>query len=79
MAREHIPAALLGLELMAGKILIVLSLLAVAGVLIAGVVAMAIGGKTSAKWSNVLMRYRILAQAIAIAILMAVLYFSSQH
>ena len=62
---------------MLGKILIILALLVVAGTLIAGIVVMAIGGKTDAKWSNVLMRYRVLAQAIAVAILLAVLYFST--
>lgn len=62
---------------MIGKVLIVLSLVVVAAVLLGGIAVMAIGGETSAKWSNVLMRYRILAQAIAVAILMAVLYFSS--
>lgn len=61
------------------KILIVLSLLVVAGTLIAGIAVMAIGGKTDAKWSNVLMRYRILTQAIAVAILMLALWASSQH
>jgi hypothetical protein len=60
-----------------GKILIILALLTVAGTLIAGIAVMAIGGKTDAKWSNVLMRYRVLAQAIAVAILLAVLYFNS--
>jgi hypothetical protein len=62
---------------MIGKIFIILALLAVAGTLIAGIVVMAIGGKTDAKWSNLLMRYRVLAQAIAVAILLAVLYFNS--
>ncbi len=62
---------------MIGKILIILALLVVAGTLVAGIVVMAIGGKTDAKWSNVLMRYRVLAQAVAVAILLAVLYFSS--
>ncbi|MEI9933111.1 MAG: HIG1 domain-containing protein [Rhizomicrobium sp.] len=38
-----------------------------------------IGGKTDAKWSNVLMRYRILAQAVAVGVLMLALYASSQH
>jgi hypothetical protein len=52
---------------------------AVAVILIGGIVVMAIGGETSSKWSNVLMRYRILAQAIAVAILMLVLYASSNH
>jgi hypothetical protein len=64
---------------MIGKILIILALLVVAGTLIAGIAVMAIGGKTDAKWSNVLMRYRVLAQAVAVAILLAVLYFSSNH
>ena len=62
---------------MFGKILIILALLAVAGTLVAGIAVMAIGGKTDAKWSNVLMRYRVLAQAIAVAVLLAVLYFNS--
>lgn len=62
---------------MFGKILIILALLAVAGTLVAGIAVMAIGGKTDAKWSNVLMRYRVLAQAVAVAILLAVLYFNS--
>ena len=62
---------------MFGKILIILALLAVAGTLVAGIAVMAIGGKTDAKWSNVLMRYRVLAQAVAVAILLAVLYANS--
>lgn len=64
---------------MIGKVLIILSMVAVAGVLVAGIVVMAIGGQAGARWSNVLMRYRILAQAVAVAILMAVLYFSGRH
>ncbi len=64
---------------MIGKILILVSLAAVALILIAGIVVMAIGGQTSSKWSNLLMRYRVLAQAVAVAILMTVLYFSSRH
>ena len=61
------------------KVLIVLSLVVVAGTLVAGIAVMAIGGKTDAKWSNVLMRYRILAQAVAVAVLMLALYANSQH
>ena len=64
---------------MTGTILILVALGAVAAVLFAGIAVMAIGGKTSAKWSNVLMRYRILAQAVAVAILMLALYASSGH
>ena len=56
-----------------------LSLLAVAGTLIAGITVMAIGGKTDAKWSNLLMRYRILTQMIAIVILMLSAYMLRQH
>jgi hypothetical protein len=61
---------------MLGKILMLVALVAVAVILFAGIAVMAIGGETGAKWSNRLMRYRILAQAVAIAILLAVLYFS---
>jgi Hypoxia induced protein conserved region len=60
-------------------ILLFLSLAVVLVILIAGIVVMARGGETNAKWSNVLMRYRVLAQAVAVAILMIVLYASSQH
>ena len=60
------------------KILIVVSLLVVAGTLVAGIAVMAIGGQTSAKWSNVLMRYRIVAQALALLIIAVVVYFASR-
>ena len=56
-----------------------LSLFAVAGTLIAGITVMAIGGKTDAKWSNVLMRYRILTQMIAVLVLMLSAYMLRQH
>jgi len=62
-----------------GKFLILAALIIVALILVAGIVVMAIGGETGAKWSNRLMRYRVIAQAVAVAILMAVLYASSQH
>lgn len=64
---------------MIGKILILLALAAVAAILLAGIVVMAIGGKTSARWSNVLMRYRILAQAGALLIILIVVYFATGH
>jgi hypothetical protein len=38
-----------------------------------------VGGETSRKWSNRLMRYRVIAQAVAVLIIMTVLYFTSQH
>jgi hypothetical protein len=64
---------------MFGKILILVALFAVAAILLAGIVVMAIGGKTGARWSNVLMRYRILAQAGALLIILMVVYFTVGH
>jgi len=64
---------------MTGKIVVALALLVVALILFAGLISMWIGGETANKWSNRLMRYRVLAQAIAIAIILLVLYFTSQH
>jgi hypothetical protein len=64
---------------MIGKILILLALAAVVAILLAGIVVMAIGGKTSARWSNVLMRYRVLAQAGALLIILIVVYFATAH
>jgi hypothetical protein len=58
------------------KILALVALVAVAVILFAGIAVMAVGGETGAKWSNRLMRYRILAQAVAVAILLAAIYFS---
>jgi hypothetical protein len=64
---------------MIGKILILVALAVVAAILLAGIVVMAIGGKTGARWSNVLMRYRILAQAAALLIIALVVYFATAH
>ena len=44
------------------------------GLAIAGIAVMAIGGNTSSRWSNLLMRYRILAQAVALAVIALVVY-----
>lgn len=59
---------------MIGKIAILIALAAVALVLIAGIAVMAVGGGTSARWSNVLMRYRIVAQALALLVIALVVY-----
>jgi len=64
---------------MVGHILIILALVTVAAILIAGLVVMAIGGEVAGKWSNKLMRYRVLAQGIAVLALLLILYFSSAH
>ena len=63
---------------MTGQVLVVVSVAAVALVLIAGLYTLWIGGETGRNWSNRLMRIRVLAQFIAIIIIMSVLYFSSQ-
>ncbi len=64
---------------MLGTILILVALAVVAVILLAGIVVMAIGGQTSSRWSNVLMRYRIVAQAAALLIIALVAYLASQH
>jgi hypothetical protein len=61
-----------------GNILIILALVVVAIILFAGLFVMSIGGDVAKKWSNRLMRYRVLAQAVAILIVLAVVYFSAQ-
>jgi hypothetical protein len=50
-----------------------LSMLAVAVVLFWGVITMARGGEYNAKWSNKIMRYRIVLQGIAILIFVVIL------
>jgi len=47
-------------------------------ILIAGLYVMFKGGQTSRNWSNRLMRYRVLAQFVAILIIIAVLYFGGR-
>jgi len=63
---------------MTGTILIFVALGVVALVLLSGIVVMAIGGETSSRWSNVLMRYRILAQVVALVIIALVVYVASK-
>ncbi|HUO99249.1 MAG TPA: twin transmembrane helix small protein [Rhizomicrobium sp.] len=64
---------------MIGNILILIALGAVAAILFAGIAVMAIGGKTSARWSNVLMRYRIVAQAVALLIIAVVVWLAANR
>jgi hypothetical protein len=64
---------------MIGNIIIIVAVAAVAMVLFAGIAVMAIGGPTAAKWSNVLMRYRIVAQAVALLVIGLVVYIASSH
>jgi hypothetical protein len=61
---------------MTGKFLVGVAVTIVTLILIAGLYTLLVGGDTSRNWSNWLMRMRVLAQFIAILIIMAVLYFS---
>ena len=61
---------------MTGKIIIAVAIAVVASILGAGLYTLFKGGDVAASWSNRLMRLRVLAQFIAIIIIMTVLYFS---
>lgn len=61
-----------------GKLLIGIAILIVAGVLAAGLYSLFRGGDFSRSYSNKLMRYRVVAQFVAIIVVMAVLYFSGR-
>jgi hypothetical protein len=58
--------------------LIFAALAAVATVLALGIYALFRGGDFGRSWSNKLMRMRVLAQAIAIAVLVAAVWWRSQ-
>jgi tryptophan-rich sensory protein len=62
-----------------GMIVVGIALAAVVLILAAGLSTLFIGGDVSRHWSNRLMRYRVLAQAVAILIVLAVLYFARGH
>jgi len=62
-----------------GKVLVAIAIAAVAAVLGMGIYTLWKGGDVSRTYSNKLMRLRVVAQAIAIVIIMAVLYFSQNH
>lgn len=59
-------------------ILIPLALAAVLGILIVGVVSMLRGGNFNAKYSNKLMRMRVIAQLVAI-LLIGAFFLLSRH
>ncbi|HEU4550032.1 MAG TPA: twin transmembrane helix small protein [Rhizomicrobium sp.] len=62
-----------------GKALVAVAVGIVFVVLCMGLYTLWKGGTASATWSNRLMRIRVLAQFIAIIIIMAVLWFSQSH
>ncbi|MEJ1967692.1 MAG: twin transmembrane helix small protein [Rhizomicrobium sp.] len=61
---------------MSGKLAVGIAIAVVASILVAGLYTLFKGGEVSATWSNRLMRYRIAAQAVAIVIILLVLYFA---
>ena len=62
-----------------GKVVVAVAIGFVAIVLMGGLYTLWVGGDTARTWSNRLMRIRVLAQFIAILIIMAVLYLTSRH
>lgn len=62
-----------------GKVIVGIAIVAVAMILVAGLYTLWVGGDTSRTWSNRLMRWRVLAQFIAIMIIMLVLFITSRH
>jgi L-asparagine transporter-like permease len=61
---------------MTGKIVVIVALIVVSSILVAGLYTLFRGGDISRSWSNRLMRLRVLAQFIAILIIIAVAYFT---
>ena len=64
---------------MTGSFLVAVAVTVVAIVLVLGLYTLWIGGETSRNWSNRLMRIRVLAQFVAVLIILAVLYFSGRY
>ena len=64
---------------MIGNIVIAVSIGVVFAILLTGLYVMFKGGSTAATWSNRLMRLRVLAQFVAILVILAVFYFTGHH
>jgi len=62
-----------------GKALVALAIIVVASILIAGLYTLWRGGDVSRTWSNRLMRMRVIAQFIAILLIMLVLFIAKRH
>ena len=56
-------------------IVVAISVFVVAAVLLFGIGTFAKGGEFDRKYANKIMRYRILAQAIAVAVILAFVFF----
>jgi hypothetical protein len=64
---------------MTGKLVVAGAIGLVAFVLMAGLYTLWAGGDVSRTWSNRLMRIRVLAQFIAILVILTVFYFMRRH
>ncbi len=58
--------------------LAVLSVFLVLGILLVGVIGFGLGGEFNRKHSNRIMRYRIVAQAVAIVLILAFIWMRSR-
>jgi hypothetical protein len=63
---------------MSGKFLVGVALFVVTAVLGAGLYTLWVGGETSRNWSNRLMRLRVVAQLIAVIIIIIVAYLNAR-
>lgn len=63
---------------MTGNFFIGVAVAMVALILLAGLYTLWAGGEVSRNWSNRLMRMRVVAQALAVLIILTVLYFSGR-
>lgn len=64
---------------MTAKIIVGVAVAFVVCILFAGIYTLWLGGDVSRSWSNKLMRIRVLAQFVAIIIIMTVLWLTSRH
>ena len=62
-----------------GWFFLIICLIALVSVLSWGVITMGIGGQYNSKWSNKIMRYRVLIQAIALLVFVLLLALSSNN
>lgn len=62
-----------------GIVLVLLALFTVVAILGAGLYTLWHGGQLAKDWSNRLMRYRVIAQFVAICVVLLVAYATARH
>lgn len=60
-------------------VLVMIAMFVTLGVLATGIIGMARGGEFNAKYGNKLMRARVIAQGVALALFALAVLFGSQH